>query len=82
MNKNTTSGYYVKRCKSGARIYFRARWLKSRKTYRLYHVYPRCEDVHWRPAKWIDPVELVNESRRLKSRPTNQTLTQAWLIKS
>ena len=48
MSKNTTSEYDVKRTKSGP-IYFRARWLKSRK---------------------------------LKSRPSNKTLTQAWLIKS
>tara|TARA_R110002020_G_scaffold84658_2_gene209580 strand:- start:1641 stop:1895 length:255 start_codon:yes stop_codon:yes gene_type:complete len=84
MRKNTTSEYCVKRTESGP-IYFRARWLKSRKSYRLYRIYPGCEDVHWkiRPGFWsFDPVELVNESRKLKSRPSNKTLTQAWLIKS
>ena len=36
-----------------------------------------------RPGFWsFDPVELVNQSRRLKSRPSNKTLTQSWLIKS
>jgi hypothetical protein len=74
--------YYVYRSKSGWRMYFRARWVKRRKTYRLWSVYPRCDDVPFVPGWNRCPVELVEQSKKLKGRPSNKTLTEAWLMKS
>ena len=76
--------YHCNRSKSGARIYFRARWVKRRKNYQLWLIHPHCEDVIWKPKGsgfWnFDPSELVGRSRKLKGRPTNQTLTKAWTL--
>ena len=63
------------------RGYFSAQWIKRRKTYKLWYVYPRCEDVPFVPGWNKCPVALVESSRKLKGRPSNRTLTQAWTIR-
>lgn len=75
--------YHVYKTKSGRRLYFRSQWIKSRKTYKLWWVYPRCDDVPIRvdrPGWEIDPIAYVEKARKLKSRPSNKTLTESWLI--
>ena len=72
--------YYCYRSNEGTRIYFRAKWIKRRKTYRIWHAYPRCEDVPWTLGWNGCPVTFVERSRRLKSRPTDKTLSSAWDI--
>lgn len=70
--RHDLDGYYRK-----GKVYFRAVYVKSRNLLRVYWLNPVGE----LPASRRYSVETLDGARRLKTKPSKRTLTEAWLIK-
>lgn len=72
-NPARLSGFY-----RHGKVYFRAAWIKSRRAFRIYWLSPsEAPEIRSRKLR----AEIPAGSRRLKTRPSKQTLTASWLIK-